>query len=587
MISAGGARMINAGGASMISAGGASMIHLTEYLERTAALVPDRTAVIDGGAEIDFKTLAGRAKALSHAISDSVGGKTNAPVAVYMEKSIACVASDLAVLYSGNAYMNLDVKAPAQRIRNIIGHIKPAAILTNNAHVDKIAELAAVAQAADAGDAAQTAYAGEAAQAAAESVSEGKSGKNDEKCHSIFIINYDEIDFENCGDGCGEGAGESGDGEALTKRRLAGLISTDPSCIINTSGSTGTPKGVVLNHLSFFDFTEWAVDTLGIGDNEIVGSLSPTIFDIYSFELCMLMARGSTMLVIPDSMSAFPVNILSLMQKHKVSFIFWVPTIMVNIANMGLLEKIGLPDLKTVWFAGEIFPTRQLNIWRRSLPSARFINLYGPIEITLDCTYFVVDRDFDDGEPLPIGFPCRNTDILILKEDGVQAGVGEEGELCVRGASLAMGYYNDPEKTAAAFTQNPLNTAYPETIYRTGDVVQKNGRGEIMFKGRKDTLVKHLGYRIELGEIEHVAINALKLVKNGCAVYDADNKEIAFYYEPLQDGVSAAGLRKVLSGVLPKYMIPTKYIRLDGMPMNPNGKIDRLRLKQALRDGEQ
>ena len=204
---------------------------------------------------------------------------------------------------------------------------------------------------------------------------------------------------------------------------------------------------------------------------------------------------------------------------------------MVNIANMRLLEQLPLPDLKMVWFAGEVFPTKQFNQWRALLPHARFVNLYGPIEITLDCTYYIVEREIKDEEPIPIGYACKNTDILILNNKNQLASIEEEGELCVRGTSLAMGYYNNPEKTAEAFVQNPLNKSYPEIIYRTGDIALINRRGEIIFKGRKDTLVKHSGYRIELGEIEHVIINTLKLVKNGCVIYEYAKKEIVFYYE--------------------------------------------------------
>ena len=207
--------------------------------------------------------------------------------------------------------------------------------------------------------------------------------------------------------------------------------------------------------------------------------------------------------------------------------------------------------------------------------------MYGPIEITLDCTYYIVDREFDDSEPLPIGFACRNTSLLILNENNRQCKQGEEGELCVRGTSLAMGYYNNWEKTSVAFTQNPLNTKYPEIIYRTGDIVFENERGEIMFKGRRDTLVKHLGYRIELGEIEHVVVNTLKLVPNGCVIYQQQVKEITLIYESDTE-ISTADFRKQIGQCLPKYMIPTKYIRVDKMPMNANGKIDRLKLNQGI-----
>jgi acyl-coenzyme A synthetase/AMP-(fatty) acid ligase len=254
---------------------------------------------------------------------------------------------------------------------------------------------------------------------------------------------------------------------------------------------------------------------------------------------------------------------------------------MVKIANMGLLDKIKLLSLKTVWFAGEVFPTKQFNYWKNNLKNCLFANLYGPIEITLDCTYFIVDRDIPDDEPLPIGIACRNTDLLILNDEDKLVEKGEEGELCVRGTSLAMGYYNNPEKTSLAFVQNPLNHAYPESIYRTGDVVSVNSRDEIIFKGRKDSLIKHLGYRIELGEIEHVIVNTLKIAKNGCIVYNVNKKEITLFYEANND-IPVVEFRKELAKALPKYMIPTVYTFMEELPRNTNGKIDRLFLKNMI-----
>ena len=293
----------------------------------------------------------------------------------------------------------------------------------------------------------------------------------------------------------------------------------------------------------------------------------------------MLMFKGSTMVVLPGNLAAFPAKILDLLEKHRVNFLFWVPTIMVNIANMDLLSTYRLPDLKIVWFAGEVFPTKQFNYWYDKLPGVTFANLYGPIEITLDCTYYIIDRKIPDEVPLPIGYPCRNTDILILDEnDRAITAPGIEGELCVRGTSLAMGYYNNPEKTALAFVQNPLNKAYPEVIYRTGDIVCYNDEGLIMFKGRKDNIVKHLGYRTDLGEIEHVIINTLKLVDNGCIVYNYASKEITLFYEGAEE-IPASAFRVQLGKVLPKYMIPTVFHHLDILQRNTNGKIDRLYYK--------
>ena len=273
-------------------------------------------------------------------------------------------------------------------------------------------------------------------------------------------------------------------------------------------------------------------------------------------------------------MASFPIKLLEEMQQKNVNFIFWVPSIMVNIANMELLSKIHLESLKLVWFAGEVFPTKQFNYWKHQLPKVKFANLYGPIEITLDCTYYVVERDFKDSEPLPIGFACKNTDILILNENNQQCIKGEEGELCVRGTSLAMGYYKNPEKTALAFTQNPLNNDYPELIYRTGDIIYVNEDDEIIFKGRKDSLIKHLGYRIELGEIEHAIISKKKIVEYCCVVYNKSEKEITLIYESKED-IDPAVFRKELSELFPRYMIPARFIRKEHLPRNTNGKIDR------------
>ena len=497
-------------------------INVSEYLERSFAQHEDRIAVRDGERRISFKELRQRVLAEAVAISELLQGQAGKVVAVYLPKCLEAVIADLAIIYSGNAYMNLDVKSPWQRTQAILAQTEPAMIIGNGEGHDF--------------------------PALAHSIGEADA-PGDEKLAQLFA-------------------------------RLATLVDTDLLCLINTSGSTGVPKTVALNHRSFIDFTEAVLDAKLIGEYDIVGSLSPLIFDIFSFELCMLMARGSTLLLIPDTLAAFPARMLELMQKERVSFIFWVPTIMVNIANMKLLDTIPLPDLRMVWFAGEVFPTAKFNYWREALPDAVFANFYGPIEITLDCLYQLLPKPMPPEEPLPIGKPFRNTSVLVLDENEENvppSAPGKEGELCVRGSSLAMGYYNNPEKTRAAFTQNPLNRAYPETIYRTGDMVCWNARGELLFKGRKDSLIKHSGYRIELGEIEHAALNVGAGLANVCAVYDAPAKKIILVYEapkPLDE----KSLRQQLAKALPRYMMPGHFVHVEEMPRNPNGKIDRNRL---------
>ena len=500
--------------------------HITQYFEITAAAYPDRVAVCDGDSSITFKKLHERVLYEAARLSQRLCGKTGHIVAVFLPKSLDAVVAELAILYSGNAYMNLDVKSPEQRIGVILEQTRPTLLISG-----------------------------------------------DIPCP--------------CTDGP-EHFTLSGEQKTLGRKEREAIfalrdscIDTDLLCLINTSGSTGTPKAVALSHRNFIDFTE-AVCTAGlVKDAEVVASLSPMVFDIFCFELCMLMAKGSTLLLVPEKFMPFPVRLLELLAQRKVSFIFWVPTIMVNIANMDLLQQIPLPSLKMVWFAGEVFPTAKFNYWRKHLPQATFANFYGPIEITLDCVYHVVQRDLRDDEPIPIGKAFRNTAVLVLNEKNeliTPDRPGEEGELCVRGSSLALGYYNNPEKTAAAFVQNPLNTVYPEIIYRTGDIVSWNTYGELLFRGRADTLIKHSGYRIELTEIEHVAVNTLKLMPNCCALYDSQAQKIVLVYEaptPLLEKT----LRQKLGEFLPRYMVPTVYRHVMELPRNRNGKIDRMALK--------
>lgn len=502
--------------------------HITQYFESTVTAHSDSVAVYDGEHSVTFRQLHERVLCEAARINRMLGGKTGQIVAVLLPKSLDAVVADLAVLYSGNAYMNLDVKNPDQRTRAILVQTRPSLL-----------------------------------------IADGVPGPC---CEGVPFLLLD----------AAQAPLEHEKREAVLALRER-CIDTDVLCLINTSGSTGTPKAVALDHRSFIDFTEAVIDAGLIADSEIVGSLSPVIFDIFSFELCMLMAKGSALVLIPDSLAAFPARMLELMVTRKVSFIFWVPTIMVNIANMDLLHQIPLPALKMIWFAGEVFPTAKFNYWRAHLPQATFANFYGPIEITLDCVYHIVRRALRDDEPIPIGKPFRNTAVLVLNDtdEAIPADMpGVEGELCVRGSSLALGYYNDPEKTSAAFVQNPLNTAYPEIIYRTGDMVVWNEYGELMFRGRKDTLIKHKGYRIELAEIEHVAM-ALKLVSNCCALYDTEQKKIVLVYEaPVQ--IPEKELRQALGRELPRYMVPTVYRYVADMPRNTNGKLDRLSLQQYL-----
>lgn len=503
-------------------------INVLEYLDDTLRARPDATAIIDGIATYSFAEIADLARRCASLISRRTEGR-NRPVAVYLPKSAWTVIADLGILYSGNIYTNLDTKTPAARQRKIFDNVGPAIVITDSSLRDAVIALGVAAE---------------------------------------RILCVDEIAAAPFVPADDPTAG------------YRSSIDTDPMCLINTSGSTGVPKSVVMHHRSVIDFIDWVIGRFPFDEKTVIGSLSPFYFDIYTLELYVSLARGCTLVIIPEALAAFPVKVVEFLEQHRITFIFWVPTIMVNIANLDVLKGADLSRLNMVFFAGEVFPTRHLNHWRRQLPHCTFVNLYGPIEITVDCTYYVVDREMRDDEPLPIGFPCRNTDVLVLNDDNQPCEVDEAGELCIRGSSLALGYWNNPEQTARAFVQNPLNSHYPELIYRTGDVVFRNERGELMFKGRRDFQIKHLGYRIELSEIE-LAASSIPSIRNVCVLYDNEKKEIALFYEAPED-VTPAAIRGPLAATLPKYMIPTAFHRVDGMPRNPNGKIDRLALSQRV-----
>ena len=505
-------------------------LNVLEYFERgSLAECADKVAVRDQDQAFTFAELARLAKACAALILER-NLALGTPVAVFLPKGASTIVADLGILYSGCCYANLDTKSPPQRLKAILENLGAGLVITGAAHV---AALVAV-------------------------------GVPEARLLLVEKAFAPEATYDN----------------AAIVARVERVIDTDPLCIIHTSGSTGVPKGVALNHRSTIDFMDWVFDRLALDGSEVIGSLSPFYFDIYTLELYLTLAKGATLVIVPEQCASFPTKLLEFLIDRAINFIFWVPTIMVNIANQDLLATSSLPELKKVFFAGEVFPTKHLNYWRRHLPAAMFVNLYGPIEISVDCTYFIVDREFADDEKLPIGVPCRNTDILILNAQDQPCAPDEPGELCVRGSSLALGYWNNPERTAAAFVQNPLNPHYPDRIYRTGDLVYRRTSGEIMFVGRKDFQIKHLGYRIELGEIEHAVLQVAG-VRNCCVVYDNEKKEIALFYEGDKE-LTPASIRQRASASLPKYMLPTAFTWMEFMPRNPNGKIDRQALAQRL-----
>jgi amino acid adenylation domain-containing protein len=496
---------------------------VTEYLDASAERFPNKTAFADEKQNITFAQL----QKNSYKIATSLIGKNIAkkPVVILLDKSVECIACFMGVAYSGNFYTPIDTKMPISRMKKILEILQPEVMITDHEHEQMTKELE---------------FNGE-------------------------ILKYEDLMLEN-------------EDVLKIKQRVKCLIDTDILYVLFTSGSTGTPKGVIISHRSVIDYTEWVTETFEIDSNSIFGNQAPFYFDNSILDMYQTIKNAAMMYIIPERLFAFPVNLLQYLEEKKINVIFWVPSALCIVANLKALGKFKLSNLQKILFCGEVMPNKQLNAWRRSLPQALFANLYGPTEITDVCAYYIVDREFNDDESLPIGIPCKNTDILVLNEENKVGAKDEIGELCVRGTSLALGYYNNSQKTAETFVQNPLNENYPEIIYRTGDLVRYNEFGELLYVSRKDFQIKHMGHRIELGEIE-TAISAIRGIDSNCCIYDEKLRKIVLFYtgEVLEDTIV-----KQLKKSVPEYMIPNKKVHLEEMPFNLNGKIDRVELKKML-----
>jgi len=497
-------------------------VNLIDSFEKTVDLFPDKLAIRDDNFSLSFKELRNKSKSVSSEISRKYD-VINRPVAIYLPKSNEALVSMIGTLYSGNCYAPLDIKNPINRIESILRILRPLCVITDN-----------------------------------------KFFKILEKCNlKIDILNIDDMELDSIDD---------------ISYNYQKCIDMDPAYIIHTSGSTGSPKGVVISHGSVIDHANWMIDAFKITSNEIIGNQSPFIFDTSTLDIYLMIFTGATLHLISEKFFMFPANLLKYVKNNQINFICWVPSVYINIANLKLLDFIKLTSLKKVLFGGEVMPTQHLNYWIQNLnKDVLFANMYGPTEITVNCTYHIIDRVYKDNEVLPIGIPCRNSDILILNEENQLCTTNEQGELCVRGSSLSLGYWEDFEKSNSVFIQNPLNTMYPDKIYRTGDKVFKNEQGEIIFIGRKDFQIKHLGYRIELGEIEHSILSVFDSI-NGCVLYDDRLNEIVFVYESKAD-IPISEFRFKLNKSLAKYMIPTRYVKMDTMLYTNSGKIDRVKLK--------
>ena len=494
------------------------MNNVLEYLERSAALYPDKVAFSDHQKEITYQELVTQSKQIASKLTKYYAPRTAVPV--YMEKGVDTICLLFGIVYAGCFYVMLDLRHPKARIEQIFDTLQVKQVITNErtkASLEKM-EL------------------------------------------PVELLLFDELK-------------NAVDEEALSKIRKKHL-DIDPLYCNFTSGSTGTPKGVLVCHRSVIDFINEFTKTFAIDEHEVIGNQAPWDFDVSIKDIYSTICCGATMQIIPKAYFSMPAKLLDFICEREVTTLIWAVSALCILSTLKGFEYRIPEKLKKVMFSGEIMPMKQLRIWQEALPHVVYVNLYGPTEITCNCTYHVVTKEDDRREALPVGKPFPNERILLLDEqDQLIEKPNVKGEICVSGTAVTLGYYGNKEQTNRAFVQNPVNKNWPEIIYRTGDLGYFDEDGKLYFSGRRDFQIKHMGHRIELTDIE-CAITAIEGIERCCCLYEQE-KIIAFY-EGFQ---TPKEIRSALRKKLPPFMIPGIFLQIEQFPLTKNGKIDR----QALR----
>jgi amino acid adenylation domain-containing protein len=496
------------------------MKNVLEYLEQSAKLYPEKTAVLDPEKCVTYEELLHNARRIGSFLSEQEAPRR--PVAVFMDKSVEALTAFMGIVAAGCFYISINMDQPPARIRQILETSKAGSVITlgEDRHVLK-----------------EAGYLGQ--------------------CFDYHEMVKHEIK------------------EVALREIRDHSFDVDPLYCNFTSGSTGIPKGVLVSHRSVIDFMEYFPDLFHITEKDIIGNQAPFDFDVSVKDIYSTLKTGAAMVIIPKRMFSIPTLLLDYLCEQKVTTLIWAVSALCLVSQLkGFTYKV--PDqIKKVLFSGEAMPVKQLNTWKKYLPDARYVNLYGPTEITCNCTYYEIDREFQADEKIPIGKPFPNEKVFLLDEEDKQVtSPGINGELCVAGTALALGYYNNPEQTKRAFVQNPLNNNYLELIYRTGDLAFYNENKELCFAGRKDFQIKHMGHRIELEEIE-MAMNSYPSMERACCVFDEKRNRITAFYVGTMEGKE---LSEKMRSTLPSYMIPTGFHPLTELPITPNGKIDRKKL---------
>lgn len=488
------------------------------WLEDSASRTPDKTVFADENSAITYKDFVLKAKTMAVKLTKVI--EPCSPVAVLGNKSVETLIAFFAVVYAGSFYVPLNPAHPDERKQRILNKLNnPYVIVTNGEVLPDFVDKA-----------------------------------------KVIEMSYE----DNCDFSC------------LERVRMS-QIDTDPLYVIFTSGSTGEPKGIAVSHRSVIDFIEEFTCQFDMDENEVFASQAPFDFDVSVKDIYSTIKCGATMQIIPKAKFSFPTILIDYLCEREVTTLIWAVSALCIISGFRSFSYKVPTTIKKVLFSGEAMPIKQLNYWKKYLPDVKYVNLYGPTEITCNCTFFEIPEGAFEGEALPIGRPFENERIILLKEDGTTTKEPNVlGEICVVGSALSLGYYNSPVETANAFVLNPDQKAYEEKMYKTGDLGFYGEDGLLHFSGRADYQIKYMGHRIELGEIENATLS-FKGVSRAVCIFEEKRQKIYMF---CQGDVEGDEINIFLRTKLPPFMIPHHIVVVKEMPLTENGKVNRKKLME-------
>ncbi len=498
------------------------MYNVIDYLENSALEYKEKIAIVEEEKTITYSDLRNSSRKVASYFADKK--VFNEPILIFMDKGIDTLVAFFGVVYAGCYYSLINPDLPENRILQIKNVTGARFIITDDEHQELATSYFSDMEVANIKDLKQ------------------------------YLLND----------------------RALEKAKT-NHIDYDPLYVNFTSGSTGVPKGVVISHRSVIDFIDKFTEIFHFNEEDRIANQAPFDFDVSVKDIYSSIKVGATLVIVPKKYFSNPSMLLDYLCDNKVTTMTWAVSALCLITTFHGLDYKVPNTVNKIIFSGEVMPLKHLKQWMEHLPNTTFVNIYGPTEITCNCTYHIIDRNREYADKIPVGKAFPNERVILLDDENKEVHEPNVvGELCVAGTSLALGYYNNEEQTNRHFMQNPNVKNYIEYIYRTGDLAYYNEEEELVFNGRKDFQIKYLGHRIELEEIDKAIMEYEEVVRS-CTIFEEEKSKVYGFYIGT---ISKKDLHAKLKSVLPTYMIPTVLIQMEEFPMTKNGKIDRKKLME-------